>query len=239
MSERVWDSFLTEQDRAHQAIQTPRTRGFGSAPALLLIDVYRSVFGDRPEPLLDAITRWPSSCGLVAWEALPHIQALLAGARTAGIPVVHITGLPEMPSWREARGGGVAEEDPEVGIARRAEGYAILDEVAPRPGEMVLRKAAPSAFWGTPLVGWLRQLGVDSLLVCGESTSGCVRATVVDACAHRFKVTVAEECVFDRTEAAHAINLFDMAQKYADVLPVAEVTDFLSRRGAVEQAGVR
>jgi maleamate amidohydrolase len=89
---------------------------------------------------------------------------------------------------------------------------------------------APSAFWGTPMLGLLNFLKIDTLIVGGESTSGCVRATVVDATSYRYRVIVVEECVYDRTEASHAINLFDMNQKYADVLPLAEVVRTLEER---------
>src|SRR5215217_7846510 len=81
MPARVWDSFLTEQDRAHLAMSKHRDIGFGERPALLLIDLYRWVFGDKPEPLLEAIKTWPSSCGLAGWQALPSIQTLLKVAR--------------------------------------------------------------------------------------------------------------------------------------------------------------
>src|SRR4029453_6208206 len=108
--------------------------------------------------------------------------------------------------------------------------YEIIDEVAPLPGETVLRKASPSVFWGTPLIGHLNFLHVDTIITCGESTSGCVRASVVDGCSARFRMVVVEECVFDRHQAAHAINLFDMHQKYADVVPLAKVEAHL--RGA-------
>jgi maleamate amidohydrolase len=214
MAGRVWDKFLTDQDKAHATRQPPVERGVGSRPVLLLVDLYRNAFGDRREPLLQAIQTWPSSCGEAGWEALPHIRHLLGAARNLAIPVVHVTGLPELPSWREERlvdGRG-------ADAALRARQFEIMDEVAPIDGEIVLRKAAPSAFWGTPLAGLLHQLQADSLVIAGETTSGCVRATVVDACSFRYKVTVVEECVFDRTEAAHAINLFDIAHKYADVI---------------------
>ncbi len=120
-----------------------------------------------------------------------------------------------------ARGEGLLDRE------QLEKAYSIRAEVAPRPGEPVIRKAAPSAFFGTPLIALLRQLDVDSVIVVGESTSGCVRATVVDACSYRFDVTVVEECVFDRTESSHAINLFDMAQKYADVRGVEAVVNDL------------
>ena len=87
---------------------------------------------------------------------------------------------------------------------------------------MVLRKTAPSAFWGTPLAAHLNFLGVDTLFIAGESTSGCVRASVVEAVSYRYRVQVVEECVFDRHEATHAMNLFDLHQKYADVIPLKE-----------------
>jgi maleamate amidohydrolase len=218
---RVWDPFLTPQDRAHLAASTDRRVGFGRAPALLFIDLYRSVFGDRPQPLLEAIKDWPGSCGLAAWQALPHLQRLLGLAREVGLPVVHIKGLEDsgMLGWGEAAHGGVGRG----GRPRPRGRYDIVPEVAPVEGEVVLRKTAPSAFNGTPLLAHLNYLGIDTLIVGGESTSGCVRASVVDACSYRFKVIVVEECVFDRHQAAHAVNLFDMHQKYADVLSLADV----------------
>ncbi|MBI2756062.1 MAG: isochorismatase family protein [Chloroflexi bacterium] len=231
--ERVWDRFLTEQDRASVEAARDGRVGLGERPALLLVDLYRWVFGDQPEPLLESMKTWPGSCGLAGWNALPSIQRLLAAAREAGIPVVHLTGLDGVgvAGWREAIHAGQQRQAIDARESRRAERqarrYQIVDEVAPIEGEAVLRKTAPSAFWGTPLIGHLHHLGVDSLIVAGESTSGCVRATVVDGASHRFKVTVVEECVFDRHEAAHAINLFDMHQKYGDVRALDEVLDFL------------
>jgi nicotinamidase-related amidase len=86
-------------------------------------------------------------------------------------------------------------------------------------------------------VGHLNQLGIDTVITCGESTSGCVRASVVDGCTYRFRMIVVEECVFDRHEAAHAINLFDMHQKYADVLPLAQVMQYLHSWRAEQPVG--
>ena len=95
MAERVWDRFLTEADRTHVEESGHTEKGFGNRPAVLLIDLYRWVFGDKREPLMDAIKRWPGSCGPTAWDSIPHIQALLESARETGIPVVHVTGLPD------------------------------------------------------------------------------------------------------------------------------------------------
>ena len=230
MTERVWDRFLTQQDRDHLALSKHRPMGFGEKPALLLIDLYRWVFGDEPQPLLEAVKNWPGSCGLAAWDAIPHIQTLLGAAREAGIPIVHMTGLDQngIEGWavrRESqRSGNLSVEAQD----RRDRRFEIIDEVAPLSGEVVLRKASPSAFWGTPLVGHLNYLGVDTIIACGESTSGCVRASVVDGCTYRYRMIVVEECVFDRHEATHAINLFDMNQKYADVVSLADVLEYLA-----------
>lgn len=227
MPSRVWDDYLTDQDRAHLAIQPARRKGFGERPALLLVDLYRAVFGDRPEPLIEAIRTWPSSCGLAGWNALPHIRRLLLHARQAGIPVVHVTGLDEIPGWRSGRSTTGGPEVSTDALERRRRDHEIVEEVAPVLGEPVLRKSAPSAFWGTPVAGHLNGLRIDTVLVAGESTSGCVRATVVDGRSFRYDMIVVEECVFDRHEAAHAINLFDMDQKYADVIGLEEAIDYL------------
>ena len=232
MAERVWDKFLTEQDRAHLASRTPTPIGFGEKPALLLIDLYRGVFGDEPKPLLEAIKEWPGSCGMAAWDAIPHIQTLLQAARDAGIPVIHATGLngdrDGIEPWaiyRESQRPRDLSPEAQDRRARRAD---IIDEVAPLPGEAVIRKASPSAFNGTTLAAHLNYLGVDTIIVGGESTSGCVRASVVDGCTYRYHVTVVEECVFDRHETTHAINLFDMNEKYADVLSLGDVLEYLA-----------
>ena len=156
----------------------------------------------------------------------------LAAARAAGTPVIHVTMLSgsAITSWSEAAHRDQPRKYPDAAAAeRKSRGSEIVDEVAPIAGEEVIRKTAPSAFWGTPLVGHLNYLGVDTLFIAGESTSGCVRATVVDAVAHRYRVQVVEECVFDRHETTHALNLFDMHQKYADVISIDTALSHLSR----------
>ena len=238
MAERVWEKFLTEQDKATLAGKADRRIGFGERPALLLIDLYRWVFGDKPESVVEAIKTWPGSCGLAGWNALPYIQKLLAKAREVGIPVIHVTGMDGLAiePWafrRDAkrRANMSAEE-----LERQKRKFDIVDEVKPIAGETVLKKVSPSAFWGTPLIAHLNFLGVDTVLTCGESTSGCVRASVVDGTTSRLRMIVAEECVFDRHEACHAINLFDMNQKYADVLPLDDILKYLEAWRA-EKAG--
>lgn len=243
---RIWDRYLTDMDKAHLAMSQDRRVGFGSRPALLLIDLYRAVFGDKPEPLLEAVKTWPSSHGMAGWNALPHIQRLLEASRAAQIPVIHITMLTEsgMLGWYDAAhrdsggraGLGRGAQLDAAALDRKKRSADIVDEVAPVAGEVVLKKTAPSSFWGTPLAGHLTFHGVDTLIVAGEATSGCVRASVVEAASHRYRVQVVEECCFDRHEATHALNLFDMHQKYADVIPVNDAVSWLGAYRAPAKA---
>ena len=235
MRERVWDKYLSSFDREHLAVSNRVEWGFGSQPALLMIDLYRGVFGDRPRPLKEAVEDWPYACGFAAWDALPAIQQLLDVAREAATPVIHVTGLPERDSgiagWATKERNPIARRDIPLDDIEADGMYEIMAEVAPIPGEAFLRKTAPSVFWGTPISAHLTALGIDTLIVAGEATSGCVRASVVDGCTHRYRMLVAEECVFDRHEAPHAMNLFDMHQKYADVLGLEEVIAWIRRPG--------
>jgi maleamate amidohydrolase len=228
---RVWDAFLTPQDRLVEAGRSRGRFGFGERPALLLVDLYRAVFGDAPVALPEAMRDWPNSCGLAAWDAIPHIQRLLAAARGAKIPVFYSTDMnmhnTPLLGWSRSRLRSAGAPDSPEMAARRLRMSDIIDEVAPLPGELVIEKAGPSVFVGTPLLGQLIARRIDTIVVCGESTSGCVRAAVVDGCTQRFNMIVAEECVFDRTQASHAMNLFDMNSKYADVLPLEEIITHL------------
>ena len=141
MAGRVWDRFLTEQDKATLVGKSPRPVGFGERPALLLIDLYRWVFGDKPEVVTEAIKTWPGSCGLAGWNALPHIQKLLAKAREVGIPVIHITGMDggaiEPGSYR--RDGSKRANMNEQQLDRFRRRFQIVDEVKPIPGETTSR----------------------------------------------------------------------------------------------------
>ena len=236
---RVWDAFLSEQDKATLGSRPHQVWGYGERPALVLIDLYRWVFGDKRQPVLEAIKDWPGSCGTVAWDALPHLQRLLKASRAARIPIVHVTALNPVDSGVSGWAAGAnqlpktAGSDPLMADRQRRR-FQIVDEVAPLPGEAVLLKAAPSAFFGTLLMAHLHAHGVDGIILCGESTSGCVRATCVDGRAHRFNMTVVEECVFDRHQVPHAINLFDMHEKYADVIGIDEVVAHLESIAANE-----
>ena len=128
-------------------------------------------------------------------------------------------------AWKNSR----TEEDvtaPNVTGFNR-DGNDIMDEIAPSPQDIVIRKHKPSAFSGTPLIAYLNDLGADSLIVTGTTTSGCVRASVIDAFSNNLRVAVVEEGCFDRSQASHAVNLCDMHAKYADVIGVEEALTFI------------
>jgi nicotinamidase-related amidase len=138
-----------------------------------------------------------------------------------------------MAGWRAQQGGRSAARTatPEEADRYRRR-YDTVEQAAPLPGEVVLKKTAPSAFFGTPLAAHLLGAGIDTLIVCGESVSGCVRATVVDGRSYRLNMIVVEECVYDRHEATWAMNLFDMDQKYADVIPLAQALEWIRSQAA-------
>ncbi|MBN9110448.1 MAG: isochorismatase family protein [Pseudonocardia sp.] len=186
------------------------------------------VFGDDRRPLLEGLADNPLYVGSEAWPAVEAQRVLLGVARELGVPVVHTTGDPNMPGfdWTRRHAGQRAAP---AQWRRDPDDFRFVDALAPREGEFVVAKAAPSAFFGTSVPALLQMLGVDSVIVCGESTSGCVRATAVDAASHRLRVTVPADCVYDRHEAAHAIALFDLAAKYADVVPSADVVAALRK----------
>lgn len=220
--ERCWDQFLTERDVQHLALsgEVPRV-GRGRSPALLLVDNYRAALGPRRLPLLEAIETHPAATGLEGWAAIDAQADLLTAARACRIPIVHVTAM--YPVDTGINGWWHALHTSSDDAAPDNELYELIEPLRPAPGEVVLRKTAPSAFFGTPLASVLTQLGIDTLLICGESTSGCVRATVQDAASYRYRTTVVEDCVYDRHEAAHAMNLFDMHQKFADVVPSHDI----------------
>ncbi len=210
-----WEPYLSERDKKHTELWGKKElNGFGDKPALVLIDIYYSVLGLKREDIFESMKTWRGSTGLEGWDAVDKTAEVLAVARQSGIPVIHVKGLHTgVAHW--GRRSRPKSTMPQEMVER---GQQIVDEVKPIAGELVIEKAAPSGFQGTPLAFHLQALGVDTVIVCGETTSGCVRATVVDGATHRFRMGVVKECVFDRTEASHFMNLYDMHHKYADVV---------------------
>jgi nicotinamidase-related amidase len=237
MTDRPWDRFLTSRDREVIAAAGYGAKsGFGERPALLVVDMTYNFCGDRPEPILESVKRFRASCGEAAWIAVPQIEALIAVARQRGVPVIYTLRDARDDGWDRGQWRG---KNRRSGEDATGNGNRIIDELGPRPGDIVLRKQKPSAFFATPLMAQLTQLRCDTVIVAGCTTSGCVRATALDAFSYNLRVAVPEDAVFDRAEASHAISLFDMNAKYADVMPAADIAAYLRSvpRGLFELPG--
>ena len=191
----------------------------GRRPALLVIDFVRAYLVPG-SPLYAGVESARAAC-----------QRLLEASRTAGIPVLH-TNVRYQPGGRD---GGIFfrkvpalkcfEADAHPDLAAFAEG------LEPAPGETVITKQYASAFFGTSLASTLTSLRVDTVLIAGVSTSGCVRASAVDACQHGFVPLVVRDAVGDRHSAPHEANLFDLQAKYAEVVGLAAALQYIEGIG--------
>ncbi|MBO9514514.1 MAG: isochorismatase family protein [Variovorax sp.] len=215
----IWDDVISaEEQKAYAAAGFGRPSGLGKRPALLIIDVQYRTVGTARKPFYEAIKEFPTSCGEVAWDAVEAIVPLVEYFRSRGWPVMYPHVAPKVGT----EGGRLAEKVPAI-MDVAAKGYEFPPAVAPRPGDVMLPKKHPSAFFGTALCSHLIDKQVDTVIVVGCSTSGCVRGTAVDAFSLNFKVAIPQECVYDRSITSHKVNLFDLGQKYADVLPTADL----------------
>ena len=163
-----------------------------------------------------------STCGEHAYAAIEPTKRLFAAARAAGLPIFYSTS-DVRPESRPTLVTATKRNKPPIDPSD----YEIRVDFAPQPQDVVITKQRASVFYGTPLPAHLTQLGVQTLIICGESTSGCVRATAVDGYSHGYHVVLVEECCFDRSLLSHKVNLFDLHHKYCDVMHVEEVVAHL------------
>ncbi len=189
--------------------------GFGNSPALILVDFVQAYFDE--------------SCALYAGveDALESALRVRELARAAGIPVIYTN----VVYYEEGRDGGVFFRKAPV-LKNFIVGNPMGDwpvGLQPSDDELVISKQYPSAFFGTPLASTLKSMGVDTLIITGVTTSGCIRATCVDAMSNGFIPIVVADACGDRHEAPHEANLFDMNAKYADVVSESEVTGHLQQ----------
>ncbi|MRH28012.1 isochorismatase family protein [Microbacterium sp. SYP-A9085] len=211
--DHIWKDVVSDDMLEIYAPYRRETRLVGK-PVFLAIDLFASVFPSRPIPVLEAIRADnPRSCGIHAWEAQPVIRRVLELARSGGHPVIYSTddvGLRQATN-RKTAGDRIDPAD-----------FRIAEQFAPHEEDTVVVKERASVFFGTGLLERLRELGAETVVICGETTSGCVRATAVDAYSHGFHVVLIEEGVFDRSLLNHKVSLFDLHHKYADVMKIAE-----------------
>jgi nicotinamidase-related amidase len=216
MTQPIWENLLSEQDEQvitkagydKEGASSWDSRGTGTDPVVLVIDMQRLVVGED-EPILDAIDDYRTAMGEIAWNAIDHIEPFLDFAREHDVPVMYTRVVPS------------SYDDP------HHEDLDIVEPVAPEEGETVVDKSYASAFYGTDLLSRLVRDGHDSVIIVGNSTSGCVRATAIDAQQNGFDVLLPQECLFDRVQASHKIALLDLWMKYAEVLEREEVEAYV------------
>jgi maleamate amidohydrolase len=200
---------LSDLDQNYRGVFDGRM-GFGRAPAIIVVDFIKA-YTEPGSPLYAP----------AVVEAVKATAPLLEIARTKKIPVIY-TRVVYHPSGND--GGLFVQKVP--ALRRMVEGEPLADivsELPPGPDDVILIKQYASAFFGTSLAAMLTARGVDTLIITGCSTSGCVRATAVDAMQNGFRPIVPRECVGDRHDAPHEANLFDINAKYGDVVPLSEV----------------
>ncbi|MBV2142390.1 isochorismatase family protein [Falsochrobactrum sp. TDYN1] len=225
---RIWDRFLTERDKqVFKAAGYGKRGGFGTRPALFIIDVQYNFCGDTPEDILEGLKQYRTHCGHEAWAAVEHIVPLLELAREKNLPVFYTESGRRPDLLDSGVQVGKNHRGGEKTVIAGTHATRTVEPLAPRPQDMLISKQKPSCFFGTTFMSQLNFLDVDTLILVGCTTSGCLRATAVDAYSFNFKVVIPEETAFDRFEASHAINLFDLNCKYADVIPTIEVADYL------------
>lgn len=213
----IWDELLTEQDLAviqeagydKKGAASWDSRKLGINPAVLVIDMQNHLVGED-EPILKAIGKERTAMGEIAWRAMDYISPFVAACRKAKLPIIYTRVIPY----------GRQADAPEL---------QIISVMQPDDEDLVLDKNYSSAFYGTGLLTHLNQQRIDTVIVVGNSTSGCVRATVVDARQMGFRVMVPLECTFDRISASHKISLLDMWMKYATVVPVETAYEYISK----------
>jgi len=211
-----------------QRYQRVRDRVWRPQPtALIVIDVVESFVGPDV-PVLEAQELARTACGARAWSAIPNIATVLAEFRSRAWPVVFTVVSPEQ-RFIGASTRGAPRAESTLSAER------VIPELAPREGEWVLGKNRASVFFATSLLPYLVQRGITRLVLTGCSTSGCVRASAVDATSYGFDVKVLEDATFDRVGRLHDGALFDIDAKYGEVVTTVALLDGL-RREALEES---
>lgn len=221
----LWSDVVPESDDAayHRAGYDGSSARLGRRPGLLIIDMNTQFLGDRSMPLAESQAIYPYSCGHAGWKALDHLTSLLAHVRSARTPVFYASGR-----WRQRELGLMSGANSRTSewIDRSDELSAIPSAIQPMPDDILIEKRRPSAFFGTPLISYCLAHGIDTLLLAGNTTSGCIRATAVDAYSFGIHPVIVEQCVFDRSDISHKVSLFDLHHKYAPVLSKEQVAKY-------------
>ena len=195
--------------------------GFGISPAVLVVDMTYAYF-DSDSPL-----GYGADSG---WKAVENLQILLGEARKRDVPIIYTKSAPLKLKKNELKGLGRKHTRPEETVENSRMG-TIVKELAPTKDDLVIDKFRASAFFGTPLISYLIFHRIDTLILTGTSTSGCVRTTAAEASSYNYHIIIPQECVFDREPLWHEVTLAVLGQKYADVVPSQEVVSYLQKFG--------
>lgn len=216
-----WEDVIPQTD-----IDSFRAEGYrrpiqaGTQPAVVIVDMTRAFIDSR----------YPTGWSDTGYPALEANRQLLIACREAQIPIFFTKAYPTpdypfTPAQKGRWKNFQTTADPSL-----PPGDVIPDEIAPLPGEVVIDKQGkPSGFFGTPLVSLLIHAGVDTVIVTGMTTSGCVRATALDAFMYNFHVIIPHECSADRSQLSHKVNLFDMHMKYLDVASLEDTIAYIQQ----------
>lgn len=225
MDDILWDDLLSETDR--QVIHLGgygKSRELGVTPAILVIDAQYNYLGENA-PILESVKRWPSSVGERAWNALSVGLRVVSTARALGFPVI-FTRQVQKQTLRFDGFQRKTQRSREMYL-EGSKGTEIVAECSVRPDELVIDKMFASAFYGTPLESYLIGMRIDTLLMLGGTTGGCVRTTAVDAVSRNFNVALIEDATFDRIDASHKVALFDFWMKYGEVIDANGACQYL------------
>lgn len=229
----VWEDSLTDVDRlVIDKGGYGQARGFGKKAALVIIDIQYNYVGENV-PIEQQLDRWPSGGGDRAYACIAKIQDLKKEAKDNGIPVIYTRNVAKKTINFDSF-ATKAKRDNSKYIDGRPE-TQIVKELEPADNDLVIDKSYASVFFGTPFISYLVKMGVDTLILVGGSTGGCVRATAVDAVTHNFNVGVVSDAVYDRIELSHKAALLDLWMKYCDVPTSEEVVEYFRTFG---QGGV-
>ena len=221
-----WEDLLTDIDRkVIEQAGYGQSRGLGRRPVFLLIDAQYNYFGDDKE-ILEQLEDWPSGAGQAAWRTMDGIKKLLAAFRSKGLPVIYTRQVQDRMIL-DGFAMKAAGRNQQLYL-EGSRGTEIVDELKPLETDFVINKTQSSAFLGTPLPSLLTRLKVDTVIIAGGTTCGCVRATAVESVSRGYDTVVLHDCVFDRITLSHKASLLDLWMKYCDLLDTSEVVDYLA-----------
>ncbi|TAN24949.1 MAG: isochorismatase family protein [Actinomycetota bacterium] len=220
-----WEEVFPAPDR-----EIYRRAGFGKSakwdgrPALVIIDALWSFIGHKPVDVLEAIKEYPTACGKAGWDGLDRISAALEFFRGSSLPVVYVCAD---GSLRDVYGATTRTRNPV--LLSDEDAFGIPEMISPMEGEPIVKKTKASGFFRTPLDILLRRINVDTVVLAGCTTSGCIRASAVDSHSLGFETVLLSDAIWDRSTFSHEVSLFELSMKYASVATVDEASSQISK----------